>query len=97
MPRGRPSKYTVRQRFMIEVLHLHGLSAEGIARIMARYGVPMTRKSVQRQVWSLPHKAGALPADVRQRLLDALRKERQDFAHGQPGLPSEFFKVKADG
>ena len=40
--RGRPPKYTARMRFMVEVLHLHGLSAARIAEVMKFYGVPAT-------------------------------------------------------
>lgn len=96
MGRGRPSKYTTRQRFMIEVLHLHGLSAEGVARIMTRYGVPMTLKAAQGMIYRLPNWNFGMPAAVRQRRLDALKKDRQDCAYGQPGLPDEFFVVRSE-
>lgn len=92
--RGRPPKYTSRHRFMIEVLHLHGLSYERIAVVMRRYNVPMTDSTVRWIVSQLPYRKAEMPAVVRQRFLDRLKAHRLDRNHGQPGLPDDFYIAK---
>lgn len=92
--RGRPSKYTSRMRFMIEVLYLHGLSAARIAEVMKIYGVPMDRHKVRSIVSQLPYRKAEMPVAVRQRFLDRLKAHRLDRNHNQPGLPDEFYVAK---
>lgn len=92
--RGRPPKYTSRHRFMIEVLHLHGLSYERIAVVMRRYNVPMTDSTVRWIVSQLPYRKAEMPVAVRQRFLDRLKGNRLDRSYGQPGLPDDFYIAK---
>lgn len=89
--RGRPPKYTSRHRFMIEVMHLHGLSYERIAVVMRRYNVPMTDRTVRWIVSQLPYRKAEMPVAVRQRFLDRLKAHRLDRAYGQDGLPDDFY------
>lgn len=91
MKRGRPAKYTSRHRFIVEVLHLHGLSSARIALVMHQFGVPMTDKAVASLVYQLPYRRTGMPLSVRQRLLDRLKAKRIDRNHEQPGLPDAFF------
>lgn len=92
--RGRPPKYTARMRFMVEVLHLHGLSAARIAEVMKLYGVPMDRHKVRSIIVQLPYRKAEMPVAVRQRFLDRLKAHRFDRSHGQPGLPDDFYIAK---
>lgn len=92
--RGRPPKYTSRHRFMIEVMHLHGLSYERIAVVMRRYNVPMNESTVRWIVSQLPYRKVEMPAAVRQRFLDRLKAHRLDRAYGQAGLPDEFYVAR---
>jgi transposase len=92
--RGRPKKYSERQRFMISVLILHGLTHSEVATVMAHYGVPMSRKAVWAQIAQTGFSKDK-PAQVRQRLLDRLKANRLDYSHGQKGLPDQFFTVKS--
>lgn len=92
--RGRPPKYTARHRFMIEVLHLHGLSHVRIAVVMCLYSVPMTDSTVRWIVSQLPYRRAEMPVKVRQRFLDRLRANRLDRAYGQDGLPDEFYMAR---
>lgn len=92
-PRGRPRKYTDRHRYMIEVLHLRGMSADRIARIMRMYGITLTRRAVESIIYRLPYRRSQLSLDVRQRLLDGLKVKRLDQSQGQRGLPDQFFRV----
>lgn len=96
MPRGRPKKYTDRHRFLIEVLHLRGLSASKVVALMEIYGVHMTVRSVQSIVHQLPYRRTEMPRAVRQRFLDRLKAHRLDRNHGQQGLPDAFFVVSDD-
>ena len=90
-PRGRPPKYSDRHRFIIEVLHLHGLTPSRIVGVMHLYSVPLTVKAVESIIYRLPYRRKEMPAAVRQRFLDRLKARRLDNAHGQPPLPDEFF------
>lgn len=94
--RGRPTKYTARHIFLIEVLNLRGLPASKIVHLMNIYGVPMTIRSVQSIVHRLPYRRAEMPPAVRQRFLDRLKANRLDRNHGQPGLPDAFFVVSDD-
>jgi len=54
--RGRPagtSRYTERQRYLIQVMFLYGLGEVEIARLMSTMGVPMTQGQARGQVSSL--------------------------------------------
>lgn len=92
--RGRPPKYTSRHRFMIEVLHLHGLPAERIAAVMRLYSAPMNESTVRWIVSQMPYRKAEMPVAVRQRFLDRLKANRLDRNHGQPGLPDDFYIAK---
>lgn len=92
--RGRPPRFTDRHRFMVSVLHLHGLSYERIAAVMRRYNVPMTDSTVRWIVSQLPYRKAEMPVAVRQRFLDRLRAHRIDRAYGQDGLPDEFYTAR---
>lgn len=94
MKRGRPTKYTARHHFMCEVLHLHGLSYERIAVVMRLYSVPMGESTVRWIVSQLPYRKSEMPVSVRQRFLDRLKAHRLDRAHGQAGLPDDFYVAK---
>jgi hypothetical protein len=89
--RGRPPRYTDRHRFMVHVLHLHGLSSERIAVVMRLYSVPMGESTIRWIVSQLPYRKAEMPRVVRQRFLDKLKAHRLDRNHGQEGLPDEFF------
>ena len=91
--RGRPPRYTERHRFMVHVLHLHGLSYERIAVVMRLYSVPMTDSTVRWIVSQLPYRKAEMPVAVRQRFLDRLKAHRLDRNHNQPGLPDQFFEA----
>lgn len=92
MPRGRPRKYSDRQRFIISVLWLYGMSDRQIADSMRAYlGVPMTSKAVGGVLGQTPFRGRSdMPAAVRQRFLDTLKRHRLD----RGALPDQFFKVK---
>lgn len=92
--RGRPPRYTERHRFMVHVLHLHGLSYERIAVVMRLYSVPMTDSTVRWIVSQLPYRKAEMPMAVRQRFLDRLKAHRLDRAYGQTGLPDEFYVAR---
>ena len=92
--RGRPPRYTERHRFMVHVLHLHGLSYERIAVVMRLYSVPMTDSTARWIVSQLPYRKAEMPPAVRQRFLDRLKAHRLDRNHNQPGLPDEFYVAK---
>lgn len=94
--RGRPTKYTARHRFLIEVLNLRGLPASKIVHLMNIYGVPMTVRSVQSIIHRLPYRRAEMPPAVRQRFLDRLKANRLDRNYGLPGLPDEFFIIGDD-
>lgn len=92
--RGRPPRFTERHRFMVHVLHLHGLSYERIAVVMCLYSVPMTDSTVRWIVSQLPYRKAEMPVAVRQRLLDRLKANRLDRNHNQHGLPDDFYVAK---
>lgn len=92
---GRPSRYTERHRFMIEVLYLHGMSSSRIAASMRLYNVPMSERAVQKIVAGFPYRKTEMPVSVRQRLLDRLKSQRLDRSHGMTGLPDEFYTARA--
>lgn len=94
MKRGRPPKYTARMRFMVEVLHLHGLPASRVASVMRLYSVPMSEKAVESLIYQLPYRRKEMPAAVRQRFLDRLKANRLDRTHGQEGLPDQFYQAR---
>lgn len=92
--RGRPPKYTSRHRFIVEVLHLHGLPYARIANVMLLYGVPMGESTVRWIVSQLPYRKVEMPVAVRQRFLDRLKAHRLDRSHEQTGLPDDFYIAK---
>jgi hypothetical protein len=91
--RGRPRKYSDRQRFIVSVLWLHGMSEQAIADLVSRYGiVAMTRPAVSCQIGQTPFRGrDKMPVQVRQRFLDTLKANRLDAR----ALPDQFFEVKA--
>lgn len=94
MARGRPigaGKYTERQRFIIRVLFLYGMSNADIARVMQTLGCTMTPGMVQGQVESLGYRKREMPRAVRQRFLDELKTNRIDKRDRQTPLPDYFF------
>lgn len=91
--RGRPKKYSSRQRFLISVLVLHGMSTAEVAAVMRLYGVPMSRQAVWKQVAATGFSKDE-SAVIRQRHLDRLKEKRLDWSHGQTGLPDQFFTVR---
>ena len=95
MPRGRPSKYTKRHRYVIEVLFLHGLSPAAIARVMSCYGAPMTPAAVSGQIASLNYRKADMPQAVRQRFLDEKAKNRLDKDGRSTPLPDWAFTARA--
>lgn len=94
MKRGRPTRYTNRMRFMVEVLHLHGLPARQIAAVMGHYSIRMPESTVRMIVAQLPYRKAEMPVSVRQRFLDRLKAHRLDRNHDQPGLPDDFYIAK---
>lgn len=94
MTRGRPTRYTNRMRFMVEVLYLHGLSFREVSAVMGHYSIRMPESTVRMMVAQLPYRKAEMPAAVRQRLLDRLKEHRLDRNHGQPGLPDDFYIAK---
>ena len=80
--RGRPPKFTMRHRFMVEVLWLHGLPTARIAAVMRLYSVPMAESTVRLLVSQLPYRGAEMPVAVRQRFLDRLKANRLDRNHG---------------
>lgn len=97
MARGRPpgaGKYTERQRFIIRVFFLHGMSNAKIARMMQTFGCVMTPGMVQGQVESLGYRKREMPRAVRQRFLDELKKDRIDKRDRQKPLPEWAFEAK---
>lgn len=89
--RGRPRKYTDRQRYILSVMWLHGMSEQAIASTVTRFHiVPMNRKQVSKQICQTPFRGrDQMPVAVRQRFLDRLRQHRLD----DKILPDSFFEA----
>lgn len=91
MKRGRPRVYTDRQRYIISVMYLHGMSAQSIASILTRFDLaPLTRKKVSGIISQTPfNNRDAMPLSVRQGLLDKLKAHRLDGRI----LPDSYFEA----
>lgn len=88
--RGRPRKYSDRQRFIISVLWLHGMSEQAIADGVTGLR-PMSRAAVSCQIGQTPFRGrDKMPVAVRQRFLDQLKEHRLDGGI----LPENLFEVK---
>jgi hypothetical protein len=94
MARGRPPKYTERHRYVLQVLYLYGLSLSEIARLMAHYGVTMSKPQVAGQIATLGYRKDEMPRAVRQRFLDGLKVNRLDKAGRYMALPDHFFTAR---
>lgn len=89
--RGRPRKYSDKQRYIVSVLWLHGMSEQTIADGVSGYGIrPMSRAAVGGQLSQTPFRGrDKMPAAVRQRFLDQLKSHRLDGGI----LPENVFRV----
>lgn len=89
---GRPRKYDDRQRFILSVLWLHGLSAKVIAHLLTRYDIAtMSIKSVNRQIEQTPF-AGRSNMSIQMRQYYLTQMKAYRFDDGV--LPDYFFTVK---